>query len=124
MESEDFIYQYEGHQRDVMFFFHNWLTAELGLTSKISYKIPFYYRRSWICYLNPGKDGRVELAFTRGNELSNNQGILESFGRKQVCSVMFDSVSDIPMQEIKEIIHEAILLDESTPYASKRKSGK
>jgi len=118
-EVEEFIYQFEGNQHKVMLYFHNWLT--MNLTSKIRFKVPFFYRKSWICYLNPTKDDRIEFAFTRGNELSNNQGILENFGRKQVYSIMYENVSDIQIQQVNEIIHEAILLDETEPYASKRK---
>ena len=104
-EVEDFIYQLEGNQRNAMLYFHNLLTVDLNLSSKIKFKVPFFYRKSWICYLNPTKDGRIEFAFTRGNELSNNQGILNSFGRKQVYSIMVENISDIPIQQIKEIIH-------------------
>jgi hypothetical protein len=96
----------------------------MNLRSKIRYKIPFYDGQSWICYLNPLKDGNIELAFTRGNELSNAQSILKSKNRKQVYSVEFKKLEDIPFEVIHEIIHEAILLDEVKPYESKRKSKK
>lgn len=119
---EDFIYQFEGSQREVMLYFHDLLTMELNLTEKIRFKIPFYYGKSWICYLNPKKDGKIELGFVRGNELSNYQGILDNKGRKQVCSIEFEKVSEIPSQQMNEIMQEAILLDETTPYESKRKS--
>ncbi|MEK9614257.1 MAG: DUF1801 domain-containing protein [Flavobacteriaceae bacterium] len=102
--------------------FHNLLTLELNLTEKIRFKIPFYYGRSWICYLNPTKDSKIEFAFVRGNELSNHWGILDSKGRKQVYSIEFENVSEIPTQRIYKIIEEAILLDETKPYKSKRKS--
>ncbi len=118
---EDFIYTYDGSQKEIMLFFHNWLTSELNLTDKLRFKIPFYYRKSWICYLNPTKNNAIEFAFTRGNELSNSQGMLDNKGRKQVFSIEFKNVSDIPIKEITEIIQEAILLDETVPYASKRK---
>ncbi|MEP2668631.1 MAG: DUF1801 domain-containing protein [Cyclobacteriaceae bacterium] len=118
---EDFIQQYEGNQRKVMRFLHQLLSIELSLTEKIRFGIPFYYRKSWICYMNPTKKGTIEFAFTRGNELSNEQGLLDSKGRKQVYSVEFESVNDIPQETLNEIIQEAILLDEAKPYASKRK---
>lgn len=120
-EVEDFIYQFEGMQREVMLHFHKLLTFELNLTPKIRFKIPFYYGKSWICYLNPLKDDQVELAFVRGNELSNHQQMLESKGRKQVSSMVLETLSEMPMPQIHEIIQEAILLDESKPYQSKRK---
>ena len=120
-EVEDHIYQYEGNQREVLLFFHQLLTGELDLTAKITFGNPCYYKHSWICYLKPDKAGAVELAFMRGNELSNAQGLLESRGRKQLCSVLLSDVSSAPLDTIREVLHEAILLDESTPYESKRK---
>ena len=120
-EVENFIYQFEDQQREVMLYFHNLLVMDLNLTGKIRYQIPFYYGRSWICYLNPDKNKQVEFAFTRGNELSNQQGILDSKGRKQVFSIHFEKIADIPHQAINEMIQEAILLDETQPYKPKRK---
>ncbi len=110
-----------GSQREIAQYLHQLLAGELHLTARMRYKIPFYYRMSWICYLNPAKNGAVEFAFTRGSELSNTQGLLESKGRKQVQSMEFASVGGIPLAAVNEIIQEAILLDESTPYASKRR---
>jgi len=117
---EDFIYQYEDDQREVMLFLHNWLTRDLNLTEKIRFKIPFYYGKSWICYLNPTKKDTIEFAFVRGNELCNEQGILDNKGRKQVYSIEIKNVKEIPQQTLNEIIQEAILLDETIPYKSKR----
>lgn len=119
---EEFIYNYDSSQRDVMLYFHKLLANDLNLTEKIRYKIPFYYNRSWICYLNPLKNGKVEFAFVRGNELSNSHGILDSKGRKQVYSIEFENVTEIPFLKVNEVIQEAILLDETKPYGSKRKS--
>jgi len=118
---EDFIHRYEGNQRKVMRFLHTILTTELNLTEKIRFGIPFYYKKSRICYLNPTKKGTIDFAFIRGNELSNEQGLLDSKGRKQVSSVEFENSNDIPRETLNEIIQEAILLDETKPYASKRK---
>ncbi|MGB1207077.1 MAG: DUF1801 domain-containing protein [Chitinophagales bacterium] len=118
---ENYIYQLDENQKQIMFYFHDLFTRELNLMDKIRYKIPFYYGKSWICYLNPTKDNKVELAFIRGNELSNVQGLLVSNGRKQVSGISFQKVAEIPEIVIREIIHEAILLDEIKPYASKNK---
>ena len=120
-EVEDFIYGFEADQREVMLRIHRLLTRELNLTEKIRFKIPFYYGRTWICYLNPKKGGITEFAFIRGNELSNIQGILENKGRKQVYGVEFKTVSQIPIRELNEIIQEAILIDETRPYRIQRK---
>ncbi len=61
------------------------------------------------------------MCFIRGYELSNAQGLLESKGRKQVLSIDFSSVSEIPKDAIREIINEALYLDETVPYQPKGK---
>lgn len=124
MEVESLIDQYESTQRELLLFFHEMLTREYALTAKITFKNPCYYKKSWICYLKPLKNEKVELAFMRGNELSNHQGLLKSHGRKQLRSIEFAAIKDIPLDALKEIFHEAILLDEVQPYASKRKKTK
>ncbi len=122
-EIEDLIYQYEGEQRNLLLFFHELWTEEYGLSAKVTFGNPCYYGRSWICYINPLKDGKVEVAFLRGNELSNEQGLLADNGRKQVRSVTFAERNEIPMDLLDELISEAIVLDETVAYASKRKKG-
>jgi hypothetical protein len=124
MKVEDYIYNFDDSQREIMLYIHRLLSVELNLTDKLRFKIPFYYRKSWICYLNPRKNKSIEFAFLRGNELSNSQGLLDSKGRKQVWSIELSKLSEIPIKELTEIIHEAILLDETVPYGSKRVKSK
>lgn len=119
---EIFIDEAEEPARSIMIFLHELLTNKLGLKPKIRYKIPFYDSKTWICYLNPRKDTSVELAFIRGNELSNAQGLLEPNGRKQIMGVNFTSLKDIHYESLMEVLLEAIELNTSTPYKSKRKS--
>jgi hypothetical protein len=123
-EVEGFIYDHEGSQREIMLRIHKLLADELNLTDKLRFKIPFYYRKSWICYLNPSKNNSVDFAFVRGNELSNSQGLLDNKGRKQVWSIELNKTTEIPIKQLTEIIQEAILLDETVAYASKRKKPK
>ena len=118
---EDYIYSREDNQQEILLYFHNLLISFPGVTSKIRFKIPFYYQKTWVCYLNPLKNGGISLCFLRGYELSNEQGLLESKGRKQVTSIDFSSANDIPEKEIREIVNEALLLDELVPYKPKRK---
>ncbi len=117
---ETFIYKQEEEERELLLYMHQFLTDEFELQSRIRYKIPFYDRKTWVCYLNPLKTQGIELAFVRGNELSNAQGLLNNKGRKQVYGLDIHRISDIPLDSLKEILHEAILLDDTTPYASKR----
>ena len=77
-----------------------------------------------ICYLNPKKDGSVEIAFPRGHQLSNEQGILEDRDRKYIKGITMKSMAGIPMEALHEILQEAIILDDipyTPPYAFKKK---
>jgi len=111
-EIEDFILPLSNGQQAVINYFHQLFINELELTFKIRYKIPFYYGKSWICYLNPTKNEKIELVFLRGRELSNIQGLLSDKGRKMVSGIEFASVEKIPIEEINQVIQEAIYLDE------------
>lgn len=104
-----------------MLLLHNLITSFPGVSGKISYKVPFYYRKSWVCYLNPVKHNRVELCFVRGNEPANQQQLLQANGRKQVSGIMLTHADTLPLEAITELLQEAFLLDEKIPYKSKRK---
>lgn len=116
---EDFIDQLENEQREIMLYFHELLAHQLELEGKIRFNIPFYYHKSWICYLNPIKNDAVELAFLLGKELSNDQGLLEAKDRKQVAGITFSRVEEIPKDAVYEIIQEALMLDEMK-YSQRR----
>jgi hypothetical protein len=109
---EDFINQLENRQKEIMAYFHELLAQQLELEDKIRFKIPFYFYKSWVCYLNPIKKDAVELAFLLGKELSNQQGLLEAKSRKQVAGITFRNEKDIPKEQVYEIIQEALMLDE------------
>ncbi len=116
----DYMLDIDEPAQGIMLHLHHLITQFPEVTGKIRYRIPFYYRKSWICYLNPLPRGQVELAFTRANELSNEQGLLDFRGRKQVAGIVFSAVEEIPEETLMEVLSEAILLDEEVPYKSKR----
>jgi len=117
-EVEEYIYGFEGETLEVMKYLHHLMMDQPGIYCKLSFKIPFYYRNSWICYIYPQKKGGIEFVFTRGKELSNEQGILEARSRKEVAGIRLKTLDDIPQESLFEVIQEAILLDESVPYNS------
>ena len=121
-EVDEFILSHERNQLEIMTFIHNYLKAQPQVTSKLRYKIPFYYRKSWICYLNPRKDKSIEFCFIRGRELSNKQGILNAKGRKMITSINLAKLADIAKEPLFEVIQEALLLDEIVPFTLKKKN--
>lgn len=120
MEVEAYIDEQEESVRAILIYFHRYLQDELGLIPKIRFKIPFYYRNSWICYLNPTKRNTVDVSFIRGNELLDESQILDDKGRKQVTSIEITSIASAPIDALKELIIQAVILDESKPYKLKR----
>lgn len=120
MEIEEYTENLENHQKEVIHFLHEMITENPGIELKRKFKLPFDYRKSWICYFTILKNGTVEWAFTRGNELSNENGYLKSRGRKQVSSVEFSYVSEIDVAKAKACLQEALLLDEQVPYSVKK----
>lgn len=120
MEVAAYIDEQEESVRAILIYFHRYLQDELGLIPKIRFKIPFYYRNSWICYLNPTKRNTVDVSFIRGNELLDEAQLLDDKGRKQVTSIEITSISSAPIDALKELIIQAVILDESKPYKLKR----
>lgn len=113
---ENYIIEQPENQQKIMSFLHSELSAIEGISGKISYRVPFYYRKSWICYLNPVKPDKVELCFVRANEFTNNYAELDFKNRKQVAGILIHNVEDIPLETILDIMNEAVELDEKVKY--------
>lgn len=118
---EDFIYERDNPQRDIMLALHQMMLDFEGILPQIRYRIPFYYRHNWICYINPKKDTYVELCFLHGFELSNAQGLLQAKDRKMVKGIEIYSAKEIQQEALWEIIQEALLLDEEKATKRKKK---
>lgn len=121
MKVEDFMYQYECNQKEILDYFHHLLTEELGLTCKMRWKLPFYFLNSWIVYLNPTKENTVEIAYVRGNELSNANGLMDFKGRKQIMTIEIKTLKSMPIDGILDNLQEALMIDETVPYKLRKK---
>lgn len=116
MDIHSFTSDLNAKQSNTIMLLHNMIMENPGLEIKKRWKLPFYFRKSWICYFNILKNGEVEWAFVRGNELSNELGWLEDRGRKQIYSVSFSGPEDIDMTKANIYFQEALLLDEHVKY--------
>ena len=93
-----------------------------GIEEKFSFKIPFYYYYGWMCYTTiERKTDSVYIAFLRGFELSDEQGILEEKGRTMVKSITYTHVKEIDEDVLLNILHEALLLNEMHFKEKKKK---
>ncbi len=119
--------QFISHQpepnRGMMVVLRSWI-LDLGrhTEEKISNNIPYFNFFGPLCFLNTTDDG-VELGFTKGYELSDDELLLESKGRKMVKSIAFYSLTSLEEKEesIRHLLNEAAILNE---YRFKRKSAK
>lgn len=110
---EDYIYAIQdSNLRELALFLHSFILSYDGVTSKLAYKIPFYYRNKWVCYINIYKKKSIELAFIRGNEMKNESGLLDSRGRKLVLGFIFSSMNDINEVLLDEWMQDAMAVDE------------
>jgi len=83
---------------------------------QLSYNVPFYSRRTRICFIWPGsvpwggiKEG-VSIGFVRGNQLADD-GWLERGKRKTVFTKTFLSLKDIDADRIRALLFEALDAD-------------
>ncbi len=97
--------------------------------------VPFYTQNRMICFIWPSsvywgpkrKEGAqkskgVSLGFCQGNLMSNEDGVLKAEGRKQVYVMYFHSLSDINEDQVRALLYEAGMIDET--FRKKRQAGK
>ncbi|MBL7804197.1 MAG: hypothetical protein JNL02_10715 [Saprospiraceae bacterium] len=109
----DFIETWEHpQQRAIMQLLHELITGFPGVVPKLRYKLPFYDRNRWLCYLNPTKDGGIEWGVCQAYLLSNEQGLLDFRNRTQVASATFYHPREVPAESILEILQEMMIVDD------------
>jgi hypothetical protein len=93
---------------------------------KLGYNVPFYSRHSRICFIWPGsipwgkttKQG-VELGFCKGNLLAD-PSYLTIGNRKEVYIKTFHSIKEINQDVIRQLLYEAVIIDEKQPLLKKK----
>ncbi len=106
-----FVDRISENQREITYFLHDQFMSYPGVQCKIRFKIPFYYYRSWLCYLNPFKGDKIELCYIHGRIVTDSSGILDAKGRKKISGVMITDIKSIPLEAVHEIFSESIIID-------------
>jgi hypothetical protein len=91
------------------------LNAHPKIREHLEINTPMYKVKQDVCYfgkVHPVKG--LELCFLRGFQLSNEQGLLESKGRKYIHGITLADMQDLKNKEVSflEILNEALILDE------------
>jgi hypothetical protein len=90
------------------------------LREKRSYGVPYYSRKSRVCFIWPAsvpnggfKEG-VMLGFCKGYLMGNEEGLLQAGGRKEVFTVQYLSLSQIKWPQVRQWVQEALIIDENS----------
>jgi hypothetical protein len=108
--------------RQLLISAHHFLQETLPpfATCSIKWKIPFYNLHRHFCYLNRHKD-HITLGFSKGYKLSPNPKLLgENEKLKQVRYLEIHSIEDLYSETVQQILHEAILIDETLSKKSRK----
>ena len=102
------------------------LEAAPNFREKISYNVPYYFLNSRVCYIwpasvKPGPRAGVVFGLCRGQMLSNEQGLLELENRKEIGTITFRLPEEIDQDAVREILYEAILVDEEIAREKRKK---
>jgi hypothetical protein len=84
---------------------------------KFSYGVPYYFRHRRVTCIWPassagGPRKGVFIGFCRGNQMSNEQCIIEMGNRKRFGLIRYFDVREINEGVLMELLQEAIMIDE------------
>ena len=93
------------------------LSCSSDFREKMSYNVPYYFRHSRVCFIWPasvkyGPKVGVWLGLCRGAWLSNEQNLIHMDNRKEVGVIPINKISDIDTAAFRQILQEAIILDD------------
>ena len=107
---EDYIYKAKSPAKEIMDFLHGHFIRK-GLRAKISYGLPFYSAKKWICYCNPQKSGGIELCFTEADKFEDPTGLLQIRDRKRMKGIYLKSLETLPIEALEQILEVALSVD-------------
>lgn len=105
---EDYLFKLEGTQRQIVESLSNVLLSFPNTSCKIRWGIPFFDYKKWVCYINPTKDGNVDLTFLQANKFDDPTGLLEARGRKMVKTLVASDDSDETLATVVVLMEAAL----------------
>lgn len=119
MDFYSVISKYTENQQKIFEFYNEMFLSYDNIKYKTRYKIPFYYGKTWVCYMAPRKDIGIELCFLRPMDMKLSIDKLDYTDRKLVAGVTITEIDKSQINMIKEIFEEAIYVDETIKYTPK-----
>lgn len=102
---------------------HNEIMQYPHIEIKKKFNLPFFYGKTWICYMNLIKKKEIEFLFVRARELPSKE-LLNFKDRVMIGGLTFKTVDDIDIGVLRLLLEEAIHLDNNKPYTFVKKKKK
>lgn len=109
------------NQKSIVDYIYNELLTYPGVECKIKFKLPFFYKNTWIAYLNPIKKDGIEFCIVRAKEIPTIEAFVNYKKRTMVAGISFYSANEINLNILHFIFQEAYQLDSTTSYTFKKK---
>lgn len=124
---QEYIAALEGEEKQIAnYLYEIVLSTSPKFKTKLSYGVPYFSINYRVCFIWPAsspyaieKEG-VQFGLCKGSLLSNHQGILDMGNRKEVAIVNFTQANQINEDALREILFEAIEVDEMV-FRSRKK---
>ena len=116
----DEFYDYINSEEKEIVLFLRELVLEIipDVKEKLSFNVPLFHRKKAICYIWPcsvpwGKITRTGVSFSlsKGYLLNDKHNYLDKGNRKQIYSKHFNSIQDIDIKIVKELLLKALIVD-------------
>ena len=112
-EFYDYKERWNTKQQEIMEFLHNLFLTLPNMKFKFRYGGPFYDANTWVCYLAPKKNGKVELVFINAHKLTRTIHLLEKRDRKQVAGMFVDEINENTIEKVLLVMEEALEIEKS-----------
>jgi hypothetical protein len=110
-EFYDYKDRWNSKQQEIMEFLHNLFLNMPNMKFSFRYGGPFYDANTWVCYLAPKKNGKVELVFINAHKLTRTINLLEKRDRKQVAGMNIEDRTENTIENVLLVMEEALEID-------------
>ncbi|MBK7172877.1 MAG: DUF1801 domain-containing protein [Bacteroidales bacterium] len=116
---DEFLDYLPDEEREIVVFLRQIILESLPeCREKLAYNVPFYYKKSRICFIWPPSVPwgnvnikGVQLGFCNGYLLKDEDGYLEKGNRKQVYWKEYNSIIQVDPDLLREFLFEALAID-------------
>jgi hypothetical protein len=108
------------NQKSIVDYIYNELVVYSGVECKIKFKLPFFYKNTWVAYLNPIKKDGIEFCIVRAKEIPSIGEFVNYKNRTMIAGISYYSIKEIDFNILHFVFQEAYQLDSTTPYTFKK----